>query len=161
MKKIIFSIIFILVAIFGFTQDSDWERDRDFEEYLWEYWDVDLQVWVLEHDNGYVSVNFEDYISTMLSYTLANESATFSQSHKFTLPNFFPITSFIKTTSSSIFIGKFTPKQFLLSIHSANPDVFAKTQGVLAAKDSAVDKPKASCAESKTKRSASAYFCKS
>ena len=77
MKKLIFSIILIFVTLFSFSQDQEWERDYDFEEVLLNDWDVELEVWTIEHDNGLMTVNFEDFVSLnwddvyyQLSFTL-------------------------------------------------------------------------------------------
>lgn len=61
MKKLIFSVILIFIALFSFSQE--WERDYNFEEVLLDDWDVELQVWVMENADGTMTINFEDYYS--------------------------------------------------------------------------------------------------
>lgn len=57
MKKIFILLLLLPTLLFA----QDWKRSVDFEKEL-EEWDIYLEVWTLEDENG-LTINFEDYWS--------------------------------------------------------------------------------------------------
>lgn len=79
MKKIAFTLIFIFLAMFSFSQE--WERDYEFEDLLWTEWDVEVEVWTI-YEDGMWRINFEDFLSTdwdNVYYNLAFTLAAFEE----------------------------------------------------------------------------------
>ena len=61
MKKLFISAILLFISFFLFAED--WYRYTDLEDYLWNEWDVEIEVWAVEWDDGTITINLEDVVS--------------------------------------------------------------------------------------------------
>lgn len=61
MKKLLLALILLLINIPLFSQE--WYRDYDLEEFLYDEWYVEIEVWVIDWDDGTSMINFEDVYS--------------------------------------------------------------------------------------------------
>ena len=63
MKKLILTVVMILFSFSLHAQEKlTWFRSYELEEFFY-YWDVEVEVWTAEYEDGWVTINLEDFVS--------------------------------------------------------------------------------------------------